>query len=178
MNFRSLSVFMVSVFIVLASQLARAEAPAAYCASDDYRRLDFWVGTWRVHWGAGDQAGEGTNVITRSYDDCVIEENFDGGVSSSGQHFRGMSISIYDQRGEQWRQTWMDNQGGFFDFYGLDLGDEFVFQTKQSVKKPGVILRMLFTDIKPDSLTWRWQKSEDLGNEWKDLWVIYYERLK
>ena len=177
MRLKSLSVFMVSVFLVLVSQTLRAQDAPAYCAGEEYRRLDFWIGTWRVSWGAGDQAGEGTNIITRSLDGCVIEEQFDGGVIS-GQHFRGMSISIYDQKEAQWRQTWMDNQGGFFDFYGQDLGDDFVFQTRQSVRKPGVILRMLFTDITKDSLTWRWQKSEDLGNEWKDLWVISYRRVK
>ncbi|WP_417319253.1 hypothetical protein [Emcibacter sp.] len=177
MKIRSLFVFMVPVFIVLVSQIAKAEEKPVYCASEEYHRLDFWVGTWRVNWGNGDQAGEGTNVITRSMNGCVIEEQFDGGVMS-GHHFKGMSISIYDGREKQWRQTWMDNQGGFFDFYGQELGSDFVFQTKQSVNKPGVISRMLFTDIKKDSLTWRWQRSEDLGNEWKDVWVINYERLK
>ncbi len=174
---KSVFAIILPVIFFFSSQALLAQEAQAYCASEEYRRLDFWVGTWKVSWGSGDQAGEGTNVISRSLDNCVIQEQFDGGVIS-GQHFKGMSISIFDSREQQWRQTWMDNQGGFFDFYGQDLGDEFVFQTRQSVKKPGVLLRMLFTDIKKDSLTWRWQKSEDLGNEWKDLWVISYKRIK
>jgi hypothetical protein len=36
---------------------------------------------------------------------------------------------------------------------------------------------MLFTDIRPNSFTWHWQKTID-GKTWADGWVIAYTRKK
>jgi hypothetical protein len=36
---------------------------------------------------------------------------------------------------------------------------------------------MVFTDIKADSFTWRWQVSKT-GKTWEDRWVIHYTRKK
>ncbi|WP_138380641.1 hypothetical protein [Luteithermobacter gelatinilyticus] len=171
--------FLVGVFLLLEGMaLATAEETSAkaYCADANYGRLDFWLGTWKVSWGKGDKRGEGINRIRKIYEGCVVEERFDGGVMG-GHHFRGGSYSIFDKHSGQWRQTWVDNQGGYFDFYGKDLGKEFVFETRPETSRAGPLRRMLFTDITADSLTWRWQKSEDGGRNWTDLWVIYYERL-
>jgi hypothetical protein len=36
--------------------------------------------------------------------------------------------------------------------------------------------RMVFDDVKADSLRWRWQRSDDAGRTWKTLWEIGYQR--
>ena len=38
--------------------------------------------------------------------------------------------------------------------------------------------RMVFRDVKPDSLTWVWQASTDGGTTWSTQWEIAYKRLK
>jgi hypothetical protein len=38
-------------------------------------------------------------------------------------------------------------------------------------------MRMLWSDIRHDSLTWRWQRSFDRGREWETLWQIAYTRV-
>jgi hypothetical protein len=38
--------------------------------------------------------------------------------------------------------------------------------------------RMIFQDVKKDSLTWRWQRSDDGGATWTTQWEIAYRRLK
>jgi len=40
----------------------------------------------------------------------------------------------------------------------------------------GPFSRMVFEDIKRDSLVWRWQGKKLETDEWADAWVINYER--
>jgi hypothetical protein len=46
--------------------------------------------------------------------------------------------------------------------------------TRLSEAMPQV--RMVYADITPQSLTWRWQRSNDGGATWNDVWVINYTR--
>lgn len=39
-----------------------------------------------------------------------------------------------------------------------------------------VVMRMVFSDIGERALRWRWQRSEDEGESWNDLWTIRYQR--
>jgi hypothetical protein len=43
------------------------------------------------------------------------KENFSGG---GAMHLRGKSVSIFDVRVGKWKQTWVDNEGGYLDFGG------------------------------------------------------------
>ncbi len=138
------------------------------CSGDQYNTLDFWLGDWDVSW----QGGGGTNNIVKTHGGCVVNEDF----NSPG--LQGMSISIYDKTSGKWRQTWMDNQGSYFDFYGHKDGDNYIFQTTPDPQKPLIRLRMVFTDIKSSSLTWLWQKTTDGGKDWQEVWKIYYSRKK
>ena len=37
---------------------------------------------------------------------------------------------------------------------------------------------MVFRDVKPASLKWLWQRSDDGGATWKTTWEIDYVRVK
>jgi hypothetical protein len=156
------------VFAAIAVPSLATAAPKPACAKPQYRQLDFWVGNWDLAW----KGGTGTNRITRSYDGCVIEEHFDGAPS---MHLKGHSVSLWFAPTKDWRQTWVDNQGEYFNLRGGPDGKgNFVLNNVRETNKARH-LRMVFTDIKPDSLTWRWQSSKD-GKAWADRWVIHYTR--
>lgn len=153
-------------------------AQAAPCSAPEFRQMDFWVGVWDVRWAAtpGQDAGQGTNTITRILDNCVIQEQFSGGPTTG--NLIGHSVSTYHAAPKVWRQTWVDNQGGYFALTGGPTKDgKFILEnTRLSDAAP--FLRMVFEDIKPDSLTWRWQRSSDKGATWTDSWVINYTKRK
>jgi hypothetical protein len=90
-------------FAVACPGMVQGEQPRP-CAMPEAAQFDFWLGEWALEWG---EDGHGTNVIMKSLDDCVIVERFDGTPSIP---LRGMSVSVYDARLGQWRQTWVDNQ--------------------------------------------------------------------
>ena len=118
------------------------------------------------------QGGSGTNSITKSHNGCIVNENF------RSPTLNGISLSIYDQKSGQWHQTWMDNQGGYYDFFGLQDGDNYIFQTTLNKASPQKHQRMIFTKIKEDSFVWLWQKTDDNGESWQELWKINYVRQK
>jgi hypothetical protein len=147
-----------------------AQAP---CSTPEFRQMDFWLGTWDAYYSADAAAPGGRNVITRAYGGCVIQEDFDGGAQAQG--LIGHSVSTYHAQAGRWRQTWVDNQGGYFALVGGPEGDRFVL-VNHRLSDNAPVQRMVFEDITPRSFTWRWQASADAGATWTDSWVIYYRR--
>ena len=135
------------------------------------RQFDFWLGEWDLAWGDGEH---GTNSIYLDFDDRVIVESFDGRPSIELQ---GMSISTYDEATGFWRQTWVDNSGTYLAFQGEYQDEVMDLRTKREVDGRIALMRMLWSDIRHDSLTWRWQRSFDRGREWETLWEIAYTRV-
>lgn len=154
------------------SQGQNAQRP---CSTPEFRQLDFWVGVWDAYYAPDAETPGGRNVITRAYGDCVIQEDFDGGPSTRG--LIGHSVSTYHVPSRRWRQTWVDNQGGYFALVGGPEGADFVLVNRR-LGDDVPIQRMVFTDIAPESFTWRWQTSADSGATWTDAWVIWYRRAE
>lgn len=139
--------------------------------------MDFWLGTWDLRWDAspGQPAGSGVNVITRDVGDCVIHEHFVGDASTG--NLIGESWSLYHAPAQRWRQTWVDNQGGYFALVGGVEGDRLVLVSR-SIADNKPRQRMVYEDITANSLTWRWQRTTDEGATWVDVWVIHYTRRR
>lgn len=158
-----------------ASTEAGAQQSMPPCSAAEFRQMDFWVGVWDARWEASASmpAGQGVNTIRRAYDNCVIQEDFDGGPATGG--LIGHSVSTYHAPLQRWRQTWVDNQGGYFALVGGPEGEDFVLVSSR-VTDNAPVQRMVFTDITPDSFTWRWQRTPDSGLTWADQWVIRYTR--
>src|SRR4051812_7251928 len=120
------------------------------CTEPEQKQLEFWVGEWDLTW-PGTKAGEvlhGTNSVRRILDDCIVEENFDGG---DAMHLRGRSVSIYDIVTHKWKQTWVDNEGGYLDLTG-EFKDGQMVLTRDSIRPDGSkgMQRMIFKNISHD----------------------------
>ena len=161
--------------LAVAIPLAAQQPAAKPCSGPEYRTLDFWVGDWE----AQDEKGQaiGTNRITRDeYGDCVITEHF----RASDGSLIGHSVSMYRPALGQWRQNWVDNQGGYFDLAGgpVTASDHIFALENKRVKETQPHQRMIWQDVKPDSFIWRWQSRAKADQPWADSWVIFYKRKK
>ena len=150
-------------------------ASKAACSEPEQKQLDFWVGDWDLTW-PGEKSGEqahGTNSIRRVMDRCVVEENFSGGDSMP---LRGMSLSTFDARAHKWKQTWVDNEGGYLDFVG-EFRDGQMILAREATAKDGktFLQRMVFKNITTKELDWSWERSVD-GKAWQVVWPIHYKR--
>ena len=142
------------------------------------KQFDFWVGDWNLTW-PGAKAGEtdhGTNSVRRVLDACVVEENFSG---ESAMHLRGRSFSVYIARARQWKQTWVDNEGGYLDFTGAFADGKMVL-SREALSPDGArfLQRMVFKNIAADEFDWNWENSKDDGKTWQVVWPIHYRRKK
>jgi hypothetical protein len=135
------------------------------------RQFDFWLGEWDLAWGDGEH---GTNSIYLDFDDRVIVESFDGRPSIELQ---GMSVSTYDEQSGCWRQTWVDSNGTYLAFRGEYRNGCMDMRARREVEGRPALMRMLWSDIRHDSLTWQWQRSFDRGGSWETLWLIAYTRV-
>ena len=170
----------VRVFLVLllASSLwAQAKPPAKSCSGPEYRQLDFWVGDWDLTWPgpSGQPELHGHNLITRELDDCVVHEHFS---DQAQPPFQGTSLSVYSASLGKWQQTWVDTQGSYLDFVGEFKDGQMIFGRESTQKGKKIMQRMVFKNIKADSLDWSWEQSDDGGTTWKVMWPIHYARKK
>jgi hypothetical protein len=153
--------------------------PQPPCRGPESTQLDFWLGEWELTWPAEQSGGaegalaHGTNQVRKILNGCVVEEKF----ATADASLMGRSHSVFDTRGGVWRQTWVDSAGGYLVFTGGVHGANFELHTEQA-ERDGVTVvnRMVFKDIRSNSLTWHWQASTDGGETWDELWTITYRR--
>ena len=154
----------------------RLVAASQPCTEPEQKQLEFWLGDWELTWPGqnGGETGHGTNSVKRIMDGCVVQENFSG---ESSMHLRGTSVSLFDVRSGQWKQTWVDNEGSYLDFTG-QYKDRQMVLSREFVKPDGskVEQRMVFKNITPSEFDWSWERSLDGGKTWQVMWPIHYKR--
>jgi len=178
LNCRNFRIALI-VFTLTCTAVARQGNTTAQpkpCSEPEQKQLDFWVGEWDLTW-PGNNPGEtahGTNSIRRILDGCVVEENFSGG---DAMPLRGRSVSIFDVRAGKWKQTWVDNEGGYLDFAG-EFRDGKMILAREATRPDGSqgLQRMVFKNISPDEFDWSWEGSKDGGKTWTVVWPIHYKR--
>ena len=168
--------YLVMLAVVLSASMSFTQQAPNPCAAPEQKQLDFWVGSWDLTW-PGDKAGQvdhGTNNITRVLESCVVEENFSAGDAG---HLRGKSVSIFDTHAAKWKQTWVDNEGGYLDFTG-EWKDGQMILSREAVGPGGAksLQRMVFKNISANEFDWSWESSKDGGKTWTVQWPIHYKR--
>jgi hypothetical protein len=181
MRFISVVSFVVILYFAGADQLQAQNQQQRPCDTPAGQQFDFWLGEWELTWPAeqwGGQKGDiskGTNSVTKILDDCIIQENFkypDG-------EFNGTSLSVYNAVKRIWQQTWVDNNGGYLVFTGEFIDSRMELRTEvRETNDKQIVSRMVFKNITESSIDWDWQRSEDNGKTWQDVWNIHYERKK
>ena len=149
--------------------------PPNPCAAPEQKQLEFWVGEWDLTWPGAkpNELGHGTNSIKRLLDGCVVQENFSGGDSI---HLRGTSVSMFDTRANRWKQTWVDNQGGYLDFVGDFKDGQMILQREVVRNGTKTLQRMVYKNISANEFDWSWESSNDQGKTWQVQWPVHYRR--
>ena len=98
-------------------------APAAACASPEYRSFDFWVGNWDAYEVDNPKVKVAINRVSRILGGCVLLEDYQG---ENGSH--GESFSIYDAGRKIWHQNWVTNRGTLLVIEGGMHGDAMVLE--------------------------------------------------
>lgn len=161
---------MLPFFLPPVLSMVQTPAPPA-----ESRQFDFWIGEWTCTGESYDGNGKAQptaaeNTIRRTHDGHVIQEDF------RMPGLQGLSVSVYDAKAGLWKQTWVDNQGGYIDLQGGFKDGRMVLQTLPKPKAPAAFNRMVFRDIAKDSFDWDWEASADGGKTWTLSWHLHYRR--
>jgi len=138
---------------------------------DQARIWDRFVGTWDCDFGfhAADGSmrhapGElefGWVLDGRAIQDIWISYPRDGETERG----MGTSIRYFDDTAKAWRVVFVNPRyGAFISVQGGAEGDRIVLRGRDD---EGSVLRWSFSDIQPDSFTWRGEKSRDGGKTWR-----------
>ena len=139
----------------------------------DGTELDFWLGDWDLTW----EGGHGTNRLSRILRDRVILEEFEEAAESGGADaLHGRSWSVFDADRGLWRQTWVDDQGGYLDLVGGRADGCFAFERAAPERGERARQRMVFRNVTADAFRWTWESSPDDGATWVVRWAIDYRR--
>ena len=166
--------FLLAAIVLAATAVVAQSQPQYGCDSAESRQLDFWLGDWELTYVAGGKEAKSRNRITKVLDGCAILEEFTG---APGTRLDGRSFSTYDRATKRWKQTWVDNTASYLDFDGATVDGNMAFVRTFTKDGKATHQRMVFRDVKADSLTWLWQSSPDAA-AWATQWEIKYNRLK
>jgi len=163
--------------IVVAGALnAQAQGLPAYgCDSPEARQFDFWIGEWDLSYVEDGHAATSRNHITKILGGCALLEEFSG---PPGTRLEGRSLSTFDRATRKWKQTWVDNTASYLDFTGGIVEGRMVLTREAAITGGRFLQRMVFQDIRADSLKWLWQRSDDDGHTWTTVWEIDYKRAR
>jgi hypothetical protein len=171
-----MKVVTVSAGLVAVACCAMAQSPPSppACSAAEHRQFDFWIGRWEVFTPDGKKAGN--NTIEAIDGGCALIERWQGGGG-----FTGTSLNSWDPQARQWRQHWIDNQGGLLRLAGaLEGGRMVLAATEADPMKPGATLRQRISwALQPDgAVRQHWETSQDEGVTWATSFDGRYVKAK
>ncbi|HSC46689.1 MAG TPA: hypothetical protein VLG68_01240 [Gammaproteobacteria bacterium] len=149
---------------------AQADDMPQACNAASYREFDFWLGDWNVSSPDGRLVGH--NRVQKSYNGCVLQENWTGVKGGTGSSF-----NIYDAPRKVWHQTWVDSMGSLLTLEGGVKDGRMVLSGEQ-VQPDGKKLqnRITWTPQKDGSVRQLWESSSDGGKTWKVVFDGIYRK--
>ena len=166
-----------AAFLMAISSPAISQVPAG-CDTPESHQFDFWIGKWEVHPNGADKI-IAHSLIEKKYTGCAIRENW----MPLGKELNGGggSLSLYDTRLKQWRQTWLDSSGTRVDLDGgFANGIMSITGTWQNFAGPSkdALVRMNY-QLQPDGQVRQWgERSIDGGKTWQPAFDFLYRRVK
>ena len=143
----------------------------------DRRIFDPLIGSWAldVTWYEGDavvrrEPGEwhfAWVLEGRAVQDVwIVPPRSAGRDAPDAADYYGTTLRVYDPRIDAWRIQWTEPVSqSYLSMVGRRQGDDIV----QDGEGPdGTRIRWSFTDITPDSFTWRFEASTDAGATWHE----------
>jgi hypothetical protein len=173
--------------VLLISSIAAGQTSAAAGQRDGQHDFDFNLGTWNTHIrrlqhplsGTADWVDlNGTVTVRKVWAGRAFMEEIEA-VGSDG-HFEGLTLFLYNPDAHQWSQTFASSRSGslnppavgeFKDGRGELFGQE-------TYAGRSILVRTVWSDIKPDSHHFEQDFSADGGRNWEPNFVATLTRVR
>ena len=160
------------------------------CDSPEARQFDFWIGDWNIKQKMLQNDGSWISLdaktsVKKILNGCALEEYWKGEVKyfwsgmNNSKYIEAISIRYFDTKKMKWHIQWIDNSnlvmGPGFD--GNFENGKGVFYSETVTAKGKQISRIIFSDIKKNSVLWKLSISRDEGKIWIDIWLMDMQRV-
>lgn len=176
-----------SLFLLLPLAALAADAPVVHDGQHDF---DFDIGVWHTHIkrfldpfanNSGSIELNGTVTVRKVWGGKAQLEEIE--VDGPKGHWEGLSLLLYNPSAHQWSQSYVNSKvgilsaststvGEFKDGRGVLIGQDSTTYDKT------ILVRVVWSDIKPDSHQYVESYSDDGGTTWVTSFIANLTRLK
>jgi hypothetical protein len=167
--------------------LSQTSTPASV-AHDGQRDFDFNIGVWHTHikrfldpFSSGSQSIEldGTVTVRKVWDGKAQLEEIE--ADGPKGHWEGLALFLYNPTAHQWSQSFVNSKVGIVS--GSPNVGEFthghaVLVGQDTLNYKTILVKAVWSDIKPDSHQYEESYSNDGGATWSRSFVAHLTRLK
>ena len=166
------------------SSTAPAQAPTLRDGQHDF---DFNFGVWKTHIrrlkeplsGSRDYAEmHGTVSVRKVWGGRAQLEEIE--VEGSAGHWEGLTLFLYDPKAHQWSQNYVSSAGGTLTpgMIGEFRDGRGELYAQETLRGRAVLVRGVWSDIKPDSHHFEEAYSGDGGKSWEPYFIADLTRLQ
>ena len=177
----------LSVFGLLATATVTAQqSPGMVEPRDGRHDFDFNIGTWNTHIQRLQKPLSGSTSWVQLSGTVTVHPIWNGRaqyeeIEADGAtgHFEGMTLFLYNPDSQQWTQTFASSSGGGLNpslTGGFKDGRGELFSVEQYAGRT-ILVRTVWSDIKPDSHHFEQAFSEDGGKTWEPNFVATLTRV-
>ena len=182
----------VTVVAVALPSVLGAQTAGRVCEDLAHREFDFWIGSWvieqEIHAVDGSsERFEGRSDVRRAVDGCAIAEEWRGRVRfpwegmTEPDSLYGLSVRSYDETAGAWRIHWMASRRPVFGtpfVGGFAAGVGTFTRRTAEVEGDSLLTRIVFDEVRAESVRWRLAVSVDGGETWRLLWTMRMRRAR
>jgi hypothetical protein len=163
-----------------------APAPAA-APRDGQHDFDFNIGVWRTHikrildpLSGSSHSIElnGTVTVRKVWDGKAQLEEIE--AEGPNGHWEGLTLFLYNPASHQWSQTFVDSKAGVLT--GSSIGEfkngRGELFSQDTFDGRSILVRGVWSDIKPDSHRFEESYSDDGGKTWAPAFIANLTREK
>jgi len=172
--------------------VTEADVPQASAERDGQHDFDFELGSWKIHlkrlehpltgstnWVEFD----GTSVTRKVWDGRAELEQFetDGNAGHAASHIEGLTLRLYNPQSHQWSLYWANSKNGAVELPAC-IGEfkngrgEFIDQEPYNGRT--ILVRMVWSQITPNSAHSEQSFSDDGGKTWEVNWITDQTRVR
>ena len=166
--------------------LETSSAPAVHDGQHDF---DFNIGVWHTHikrmldpFASSPQSIElnGTVTVRKVWDGKAELEEIE--ADGPKGHWEALTLFLYNPSAHQWSQSFVNSKVGTLTPSSTNIGElrdgRVVLAGQDTVNDRTILVRAMWSDIKPDSHQYEELYSNDGGTTWVRSFVANLTRLK